>query len=77
MGAIDPQNVNNDVFTTDDLKRYKNILVMTNAHLVGYESGGDIQISRGPTFVQIISELFPQTNRRSVEATLRHRWVIY
>ena len=28
-------NVNTDLITTSDLKQYKNILEMTNAHLVG------------------------------------------
>ena len=41
------KNVNTDVITPSDLKRYKHILEMANAHLVGYEPGGDIQISRG------------------------------
>ena len=32
MGAIDSQNVNRDVITNNDLKRYKNILEMTNVN---------------------------------------------
>ena len=39
--------VNSDVITNIVLKAYKHILELTNAHLVGYEPGGDIQISRG------------------------------
>jgi hypothetical protein len=48
------KNINNDLTTMSDLKRYKNILYMTDAHLVGYEPGGDIQISGGPKFDRII-----------------------
>jgi hypothetical protein len=63
--------------STTDLKRYKNILEMTNAHLEGYEPGGDIQISRGQKFVNVISKLFPQTRRRAIDAQLRRRWVTH
>jgi hypothetical protein len=63
--------------STTDLKRYKNILEMTNAHLEGYKPGGDKHISRGQKFVNVISKLFPQTRRRSVEAQLRRRWATY
>ena len=59
MGAIDSQNVNRDVITNNDLKRYKNILEMINAHLVRYEPGGDIQISRGSKSTKVICKLFP------------------
>jgi hypothetical protein len=69
--------VDETLVSTTDLKRYKNILVMTNAHLVGYEPGGDIHISRGQKFVNVISKLFPQTRRRGFEAQLRRRWVTY
>ena len=51
------KNVNTDVITTSDLKRYKHIVELTNAHLVGYEPGGDIQISRGSKFTKVISKL--------------------
>ena len=74
MGAIDSQNVNRDVITNNDLKRYKNILEMINAHLVRYEPGGDIQISRGSKSTKVICKLFPQSRRR---AALRQRWVPY
>ena len=50
---------------------------MTNDHFVGYEPTGGIQISRGPKFVKIIPELFPQRKRRGIELELRQRWVKY
>ena len=52
VGALDSQKVSTDVITTSDLKRYKHIVEMTNAHLVGYESGVDIQISSGLKFYE-------------------------
>ena len=68
------KNVNRDVITNSDLKPYKHILLMTKAHLMRYEPGGDIQISRGSKFTKVISKLFPQSKRR---AALRQRWVPY
>jgi hypothetical protein len=52
------KKVDETLASTNDLKRYKNILVMTNAHLEGYEHGGDIHISRGQKFVNVIINCF-------------------
>jgi len=52
-----------DVITESDLKRYKTILGATNAHLEGFEPGNDILIVRGPKFSKVINKLFPQTKR--------------
>jgi hypothetical protein len=71
------KKVDETLISKNDLNRYKNILEMTNAHLEGYEPGGDIHISRGQKFVNVISKLFPQTRRRGIEAQLRRRWVTY
>ena len=48
------KNVNSDVITNSDLKEYKRIVEMTNAHMAGYEPGGEIQISRGAKYVKVI-----------------------
>jgi hypothetical protein len=61
----------NTQISTKDLKRYKNILEITKAYLVGYESGGEIQISRGPKFANVISKLVPQSKRHGIESELR------
>jgi len=53
------KDVNSDVITKSDLKRYETILEATNAHLEGYEPGNDILIVRGPKFSNVISRLFP------------------
>ena len=71
------KNVNRKLITTDDLKKYKKILVLTNAHLTDYQTGGDIQVNRGPKFHDVISHLLPQTRRRSIESALRRKWVKY
>ena len=61
MGTLDSQIVNSDVITNSDLKLYKRILELTNAHLAEYEPGGDIQNSRGSKYAKVSSKLFPQT----------------
>jgi hypothetical protein len=55
------KDVNSDVITESDLKRYKTILGATNSHLEGFEPGNDILIVRGPKFSKVISRLFQQT----------------
>ena len=65
LGTPDTQNVNSDVITKSDLNAYKRILVRTKAHLVGYETGGDIQVSRGVKYAKIISKLFPRLETSS------------
>ena len=67
------KKVNSDVIKKGDLNAYKRILVLTNAHLVGYESGSDIQISRGAKYAKGISKLFPRTRRRH-RSVLRQYW---
>ena len=56
-------------------KKYKKILVLTIAHLTDYQSGGDIQVTRGTKLHDVISQLFPRTMRRVIEPALRRRWV--
>jgi hypothetical protein len=63
MGLLTRINVNRGVVTTDDLKRYKTIVQLTNAHLHGYEPCGNVQKSRGLKFGDVITKLFPQTRR--------------
>ena len=65
------KSVNSDMITDSDLKAYKRILELTNVHLVGYEPGSDIQISRRSTYAKVISTLFPQPRR---QAASRHHW---
>jgi hypothetical protein len=49
---------NLDAVTTEDYWKYKSILQMTNAHLEQYELGGNIHVSRGVKYRDVISKLF-------------------
>ena len=68
-----------DKLTTDDLRAYKKILLLTNGHLTGYVPDGNIHISSGTKFRDIISNLFqPQTRqRRGIETALSRKGVRY
>jgi hypothetical protein len=63
-------SIHSKVITESDLKTYKSIFELTNAHLEGYTPGGDITIIRWPKFNNVISKLFPNTKRRG-------QWVNY
>jgi hypothetical protein len=41
------KNVNKEHVTSDDLRKYKKILLLTNAHLEGYDPAGAINVGRG------------------------------
>ena len=64
------KDVNTDMITESDLKKYKTILETTNAHFERLEPVNDILIVRGPKFSKVIGRLFPQ-RERSVH------WVTY
>ena len=63
--------------TTDDLKKYKKILELTNAHLTDYRPGADIQITRGAKYRDVIAPLFPHIRRRVIETALSLWWAKY
>jgi len=44
------KKVNSEFITKDDLKSYKKILTMTNAHLTKYQPDGNINITREKKF---------------------------
>ena len=71
------KRVNKKLVTNADLKQYKTILEMTNAHLEGYDPEATIRISRGNKFKDVISRLFPDTRQSGVEAALRREWITY
>jgi hypothetical protein len=56
--------------TTKELRKYKSILQMTDAHLEQYEPGCNIHVSRGVKYRNVISKLFPQRGGK-------HSWVTY
>jgi len=71
------KNMNTEVVTKDDLTSYKKILTMTNAHLTQYQPDGNINITRGKTFQEIIAPLFAKLKGRGVESSLRRKWTKY
>jgi len=74
---LTPKNVNTEAVTKDDLKSYKKILSMTNAHLNRYQPDGNINITRGKKFREIIASLFAEAKGRGVESSLRRKWTKY
>jgi len=71
------KNVKTEVVTKDDLKTYKKILTMTNADLTQYQPDGNINITRGKKFREIIALLFAKPKGRGVESSLRRKWTKY
>jgi len=71
------KNVNTETVTKDDLKSYKKILSMTNAHLTRYQPDGNINITRGRKFREIIAPLFAKAKGRGVDSSLRRKWTKY
>jgi hypothetical protein len=64
------KDVDTGTISPKDMKRYKNILQMSDAHLSGYEPEGIIKISRGVKYTAVISNLFPS-------GSIKHRWYKY
>jgi hypothetical protein len=71
------KNVNKENVTSDDLRKYKKILLLSNAHLEGYDEAGAINVGRGKKFREIISPLFARLKSRGVESGLRRVWKKY
>jgi hypothetical protein len=76
LGALDKQIINSDVNTKSNLNAYKTHSGTTNAHLVGYETCGDMQLSRGVKYGKVISKLFPSARRPRCSA-LRQYWASF
>jgi hypothetical protein len=70
---LNRKNLDKHPVSEDDLKQYRNILDLTNAHLEGYEPGAPSNISNLPKF-KIIAKRFLHTRRRGLEAALRKNW---
>jgi len=59
------KKMDKDSVTRDDLKQYKTILEMTNAHLEGYNPNANIHTSNGNKFRDVTSKLFSTTSHSS------------
>jgi len=71
------KKVNTEYITKDDLKSYKKILTMSNAHLTQYLPEGNINITRGKKIREIIAPLFAKPMGLWVESALRRKWTKY
>jgi hypothetical protein len=72
------KKVNKKLISADDLQQYKTILEKTNAHLVGYNSNANINVSRGLEYRDVISKLFPgRLPPRSAAKPPRRGWISY
>ena len=58
------KNVNKGHLTSADLRKYKKILLLPNAHLEGYQPGGVIRVGRRKNFREIIAPLFAKPKSR-------------
>jgi len=65
------KNLNKEHVTSDDLRKYKKILFLTNAHLEGYHPAGAINVGR-KKINEIIAMLFARPKGRGFESSL-HR----
>ena len=72
------KRVDKNSVTSADIKQYKTISEMTNAHLKGYKPRANVRTSKGVKYKEIISKLFPGGTRQSgVEAALSREWMTY
>jgi len=71
------KRVDKESVTTANLKQYKTILEMTNAHLEGYEPHANIRTSKGLKYKEVISRLFPGPRQSGVESPLHREWITY
>jgi len=69
------KNVNTEVGTKADLKTFKKLLVMANAHLNKYQHGDNINITLGKKFRDVIAPLLAKPKGRCVESALRRKWI--
>jgi hypothetical protein len=53
------KRVDRKIISTDDLRQYKRILELTNAHLERYDRVANINVTKGLKFMEVISKLFP------------------
>jgi len=68
------KNVNKEHVTSDNLRKYKKILLLTNAHLEGYDPACVINVGRGKNFREIIVPLFARPIGRGVESGFHRAW---
>jgi len=71
------KKVNTEFITKENLKSYKKILTMTNAHLTKHQPDGNINLKRGKKFWDIIKPLFANPKGCGVDSVVRRKWTKY
>ena len=71
------KKVNHSLRSTKDLKNYRQILNVANAHRENHEPSGVIKTTRGIKFNDVIAKLFPGTRQRRVKSALIRQTVRY
>ena len=74
---ITRKKVSKSLITIRDLKNYRRILEVSSAHRKHNNHKGPIKTKGGEKFREVISQLFPATNKRAVETVLRRSWIRY
>ena len=77
MGTVDAQENEYGIYHQGWSEDYKKILTVTNAHLSRYQPDGNINITRGENFHDVIAPLFAKPKGRGVEYVLRRKWTKY
>jgi len=65
------KNVNKEHVTSDDLRQYKKVLLLSNGHLEVYAPAGENNVRRGRKLREIIALIFARPKSRGVESVLR------
>jgi len=61
----------------EELKTYKKLFLLINAHLTRYQPGDNVNITGGKKFGDVIAPLFAKLKGRRVESALRLKSVKY
>jgi hypothetical protein len=69
---------NLDLITAQNYEKYKSILLIKSGHLELYRADGNIHVSRGPKYRNVISKLFPRQAREQRKASVfpGKQWII-
>lgn len=66
-----------NIYTDDDLKTYRSILIATNAHRDDYKYDGKIKSNRGLKYTRIIQKILPTRGRGMTWKSLKSRDILY
>jgi hypothetical protein len=67
------KDIDTDMISPNDMKQYKSILKMTNAHLTRFEAGDNIKICRGLKYTEVISNVSERYIKTSLGEVLNRQ----